>query len=64
MFDRTKAASHRMRDHVGPLADAYQELARLLMKMPDHPLRERAMFRLAESLEDAMGLEGKTGRRP
>lgn len=64
MFDRTEAARRRIRNHVGPLAAAYHALAERLMLMPDHPLRERAMFRLAESLDDAASLEEKEIQSP
>lgn len=59
MFDRAEAAWSRIRRKAGPVADRYRMAAEAVQAMPDHPLRDRALLRLADSLDDALALEEK-----
>lgn len=59
MFDRAEAAWSRILRKTGPVADRYRMAAEAVRAMPDHPLRDRALLRLADSLDDALALEEK-----
>lgn len=64
MYDRSAAARHRIASHAGPTARMYARLADHLLNLPDHHLRDRALLRLADSLDDAVALEGKGRSTP
>lgn len=59
MFDRAEAAWNRIRGKSGPLPELYRQAAAPVYAMSDHPLRDRALLRLADSLDDALALEEK-----
>lgn len=67
MYDRAQAARRRILDRAaggGPAGRKYAELASLLMRAPDSPLRTTALKQLADSCDNAMALLEKVRQSP